>query len=79
VHPFDGLFSQWEIVDTVGLSECLSRLFGWTSRLPLSTLLHQWYSVSAMAISNSDEDGFALACDEHVFFLEHINAFFCED
>jgi hypothetical protein len=24
-----------------------------------------------MAISNSDEDGFALACDEHVFFLEY--------
>jgi hypothetical protein len=29
-----------------------------------------------MAISKSNEDGFALACDEHVFFLEYIDAFF---
>jgi hypothetical protein len=32
-----------------------------------------------MAISNSNEYGFALACDEHVFFLEYIDAIFCED
>ena len=31
------------------------------------------------AVSNSDEDGFVLACDEHIFFLEYIDAFFCED
>jgi hypothetical protein len=29
-----------------------------------------------MAISYSDEDGFALAHDEHIFFLEYIDAFF---
>jgi hypothetical protein len=32
-----------------------------------------------MAISNTDEDGFAFARDEHVFFLEYLDAFFCED
>ena len=79
MHPFDGLFGGWEIVDTVVLSECFLRLFGWTSRLPLSPLLHQRYSVSSVAISYSNKDGFALACDEHIFFLERIDAFFCED
>ncbi len=61
------------------LLACLSvfhAFFGWTSRLSLSPLLHQWYLASTMAISNSDEDGFALACDEHVFFLEYIDTFF---
>jgi hypothetical protein len=79
MHPFDGLFGGWEIVDTVGLSECFLRLFRWTLQLPLSPLLHQWYLVSSLAISNSDEDEFALACDEHIFFLEYTDAFFCED
>jgi hypothetical protein len=32
-----------------------------------------------MAISYSNEDGFALACDKHVFFLEYIYTFFIED
>ena len=38
--------------------------------MPLSLLLHQRYLVSSMAISYSDKDGFVLACDEHIFFLE---------
>ena len=42
-------------------------------------VLDQWYLVLSMAISYSNEDGFALARDEHVFFLEYIDAFFCED
>jgi hypothetical protein len=41
--------------------------------------LHQWYSASSVAVSYADEDGFALACDEHVFFFEYVDAFFCED
>jgi hypothetical protein len=77
MHPFDGLFGGWEIVDTVGLSECFSCLFGWMSWLPLSLLLHQWYLVSSVAISYFNKDEFALAGDEYVFFL--IDAFFCED
>jgi hypothetical protein len=32
-----------------------------------------------MAVSNSNEDEFAFACDEHVLFLEYIDALFCED
>jgi hypothetical protein len=32
-----------------------------------------------MAIPYADEDGFAFARDEHVFFLEYLDAFFCED
>jgi len=32
-----------------------------------------------MAISYFDEDGFALACDMHIFFLEYIYTFFSED
>jgi hypothetical protein len=78
MHHFDSFFGRWEIVDTVGLSESFLRLFGWTSRLPLSPLLHQWYLVLSIAISYSDEDGFALAHNEHVFFLEYIDAFFVE-
>ena len=35
--------------------------------------------VLSMAISNSDEDGFAFACNEDVFFFEYIDAVFCED
>jgi len=31
-----------------------------------------------VAISYADEDGFALACDEHVFFFEYVDALFCE-
>jgi hypothetical protein len=79
MHPFDGLFGRREIVDAVGLSECFPCLFEWTPRLPLSLLLHQWYSVSSMTISNSNEDGFAFVCDEDVFFFEYIDAVFCED
>jgi hypothetical protein len=30
-------------------------------------------------ISNSNEYGFPFACDEYVFFLEYIDALFCED
>jgi hypothetical protein len=44
--------------------------------LPLPPLLHQWDLVLSMAISNSDEDVFAFACDEHVIFLEYIDALF---
>ncbi len=72
MHPFDGLFGRWEIVDAVGLLEYFPCLFGWTPRLPLSPLLHQRYLVSSMTISNSDEDGFAFACNEDVFFFEYI-------
>ncbi len=35
--------------------------------------------VSSMTISNSDEDGFAFACNEDVFFFEYIDVVFCED
>jgi hypothetical protein len=66
MHPFDGLFGRREIVDSVGLLECFSCLFGWMPRLSLSLLLHQRYLVSSMTISNSDEDGFAFACNEDV-------------
>ena len=45
----------------------------------VSVVLHQWYSVSSVAISYADEDGFALACDEHVLFFEYVDAFFGED
>jgi hypothetical protein len=31
-----------------------------------------------MTISYSDEDGFALACDEYIFFLEYIDTFFVQ-
>jgi hypothetical protein len=79
MHPFDGLFGIREIVDAVGLLECFPHLFGWTPRLPLSPLLHQRYLVSSMTISNSNEDGFAFACNEDVFFFEYIDAVFCED
>jgi hypothetical protein len=79
MHPFDGLFSQWEVIDAVGLSDCFHRLFGWMPRLPLSPLLHQRYLELSMTISNSDEDGFAFACNEDVFFFEYIDAVFCED
>ena len=35
MHPFDGLFSGWEVGDTVGLAEDDLRLFGWGLGLPL--------------------------------------------
>ena len=35
--------------------------------------------VSSVAVSYVGEDGFALAYDEHVFFFEYVDAFFCED
>ncbi len=44
--------------------------------LQLSPLLHQRYLVLSMVISNSNEYGFAFACDEYVFFLEFIDSLF---
>ncbi len=40
----------------------------------MSLLLHQWYVVLPLVILDANENGFALAYDEDVFFLEYINA-----
>ena len=39
MHPLDGLFGGWEIVNAVGLAHRLLGLFGWAAGLPLPALL----------------------------------------
>jgi hypothetical protein len=66
MHPSDGLFGGWEVVYAVGMAECLSSLFGGVPRLPPSLVLGEWDAVTSMCIAGADEEGFALASDEHV-------------
>jgi hypothetical protein len=37
----------------------------------MASLLHQWYLVLSLVISNANEDWFPFACYADVFFLEY--------
>jgi hypothetical protein len=69
MHPFDSLLNGWEIIDTVGLSECLFCFLRWFPRLPLTTMLGQWYAISAVLVAHTCEEWFTLACDEYILFI----------
>jgi hypothetical protein len=45
----------------------------------MAPLLHQWYLVLSVVISDADEDWFSFACDEDALFLEYIDALLRED
>ncbi len=44
----------------------------------MTPLLHQRYLVASLVISDADENGFAFACYEDIFFLEYIDALLCD-
>jgi hypothetical protein len=43
----------------------------------MASLVHQWYLVPSLVISDANEDWFPFACYEDVFFLEYIDALLC--
>ena len=47
--------------------------------LPIASILYEWYSVSAPLVSFANENGFALACYENVFFFVDRNSFLGEN
>ena len=69
MHPFDGLFSRWQVIHAVGLLQRLFGPFGGCTRLPLSSLLDQWYAIATLFISCPNEDWSTLARDEYVLLL----------
>jgi hypothetical protein len=78
VHPFDGLFCGWKVIDAVGLAEGSACLFGWGPRLPLSAVLDERYTVAAMFIMDSYEERLTVASDEHIGFFVDGDAVFGE-
>jgi hypothetical protein len=79
MHPLDCFFGRGEVVDTVGLLEIFLGVLCWLLRLPISSILYEWYSVSAPLVSVANENGFALACYENVIFFVDSNSFLGEN
>jgi len=79
VHPFDGLFHGWKVVDAVGLAEDGACLFGWGPGLPLSAVLDEQYAVAAMFVVDSDEERLTMAGDEHIGFFMYGDSVLGED
>ena len=74
MHPFDGLLCGGQVIDSVGLVQCLPSLSGWASGLPLASLLYQWDALAAAAVSGSYEYRGAFARDEDVLFIVYGDA-----
>jgi len=79
MHPFDGLFSGREIVDTVGLAEDVLGLFGRRTGLPSASSLDKRYPIPPIGIPGPYEDRFAFARDEDISFVVYCDPIFCED
>ena len=79
MHPLDRFFGRGEVVDTVGLLEIFLGVLRWSLRLPIASILYKWYSVSAPLVTLTNENGFALACYENVFFFVDRNSFLGEN
>jgi hypothetical protein len=79
VHPLDRFFGRGEVVNTVGLFEIFFGVFCWMPGLPIASIFYEWYSVPAPLVSFSNENGFALACYENVFFFVDSNSFLGEN
>ena len=60
------MFGGGEAVNTVGLVKGLMCLLGGLSWLPMPFGLDEWYMVSAMFITNTNDDWFTLAGDEYI-------------
>jgi hypothetical protein len=78
MHPLDGLFCGWEVIDAVGLAEGSACFRGWGPGLPLTAVLDEWYAVAAVFVADSYEEGFAVAGDEHIGFFVDGDSIFGE-
>ena len=79
MHPLDRFFGRGKVVDTVDLLEIFLGVLCWLLWLPIASILDEWYSVSAPLAALSNENGFALACNENVFFFVDRNSFLGEN
>ncbi len=79
MHPLDRFFGGGEVEDTVGLLEIFLGVLCWLLWLPIAFILDEWYSVSAPLVALSNENGFALACYENIFFFVDRNSFLGEN
>lgn len=80
MHPLDGFFGVWEIVDTVGLTEDGLGFLGGAARLPGTCgRLDEGDSVPAPCVTHTNEDGLVLAGDEDIVFFEDGHAVVSEN
>jgi hypothetical protein len=79
MHPLDGLFGGWQIIDTVGLQECSPCFCGRALRLPVSVMLLERDTIAATLITCPNEDWCTLARDKDIVFVIHLNIIFGEN
>ena len=82
IHPLYGLFGGWEIVNTVGLAHLLFGLFGicgWAAGLRLPVPLLERDAIAPTAVTDYDEDGLVVACNQDVFVAVNCDSILGED
>ena len=67
MYPLDHFFGRGEVVDAVGRLEIFLGVLCRSLRLPIASILYEWYPISALLVSFFYENCLTLACYEDVF------------
>ena len=74
MYTFYGLLCGGQVIEDVGLTQCLPSLSGWAAGLPLASLLYQWDVVAAATVYGSYEYRGSFTSDEDVLFIVYGDA-----